>query len=50
MKPYGSVRIARMWYAERTYPVLMCLVNPDGLNCRDLLVGVVLELTSWLTV
>jgi hypothetical protein len=27
-----------------------CVNNPEGLNRRDLLEGVVSELTSWLTV
>jgi hypothetical protein len=39
-----------MWWGIRTNPVLKCFVNPEGLNCDDLLDGVVPELVSWLTV
>jgi hypothetical protein len=46
MKPHGSIRVIRMWCDERTDTVLRCFVNPDGLNCGDLLVNVVPELTS----
>jgi hypothetical protein len=28
----------------------LSFINPEGLSCGDLLVGVVLELMSWLTV
>jgi hypothetical protein len=30
-------------------PVLKCFDNPAGLNCEDLLVGIILELASSLT-
>jgi hypothetical protein len=33
-----------------TDPILRCFVNPEGLSYEDLLDGMVLELTSWLTV
>jgi hypothetical protein len=39
-----------MWCGIRTDPVLRCFVDSEGLNYRDLLLGVVLELASWLTV
>jgi hypothetical protein len=41
MKPHGSVWIVRMWCNERTNPILRCFINPEGLNCGDLLLGVV---------
>jgi hypothetical protein len=50
MKPHGSIRVVRMWCGEHTYPILRCFVNPKGLNYGGLLVGMVLELVSWLTV
>jgi hypothetical protein len=50
MKPHGSIWVVRMWYDMRTDPVLRCFDNPEGLSCGDLLVGMVPELTSWLTV
>jgi hypothetical protein len=46
MKPLGSVRVVRMWYGIHTDPVLRCFMDTEGLNYRDLLVGVVPELTS----
>jgi hypothetical protein len=39
-----------MWCGIRTDPVLRCFMNQEGLNYGDLLVGVVPELVSWLTV
>jgi hypothetical protein len=48
MKPHSSVRLVRKWCSMRTDPVLRCFDNPDGLNCGDLLVGVVLELANGL--
>jgi hypothetical protein len=50
MRPHCSIRVVRMWCSKCTDPVLRCFVNPKGLNCGDLLVGVVLELMSWLTI
>jgi hypothetical protein len=50
MKSHGSVRVVRMWDKIHTDPVLRCFMDPEGLNCGDLLVGMVLELMSWLTV
>jgi hypothetical protein len=50
MKSHSSVRVVRMWCGICTDPILWCFVNLEGLNYEDLLVGVVLELTSWLTV
>jgi hypothetical protein len=50
MKFHGSIWVIRMWCEIHTDPVLRCFVNMEGLSCGDLLVGVVLELTSWLTV
>jgi hypothetical protein len=49
MKPHSSIRFVRMWCGEHTNPVLKCFPNSERLNCGDLLVGMVLELTSWLT-
>jgi hypothetical protein len=39
-----------MWCGSHTNPVLRCFINLEGLNYRDLLVGVVHEFTSCLTV
>jgi hypothetical protein len=50
MKSHDSVWVVRIWCGIHTDPILRCFVDPEGLNCRDLLVGVVPELTSWLTV
>jgi hypothetical protein len=50
MKPHGSVRVIKMWCGVRTDPVLRCFDNPEGLDYRDLLVGVVPEFVNWLTV
>jgi hypothetical protein len=50
MKPHGSVWVVRMWCGNCSNPILMCFAIQEGLNYGDLLVGVVLELTSWLTV
>jgi hypothetical protein len=49
MKLHGSVRVARMWCGRCTNSVLRCFSNLEALNCGELLVGVVLELTNWLT-
>jgi hypothetical protein len=49
MKLHGSVRVARMWCGRCTNSVLNCFSNLEALNCGELLVGVVLELTNWLT-
>jgi hypothetical protein len=50
MKHHGSVRVIRMWCGVCTDPVLMCFDDPEGLSYEDLLVSVVPELSSWLTV
>jgi hypothetical protein len=50
MKSHGSIRVVRMWCRICTDPVLRCFVNPEGPNCRDLLVGVVPDLVSWLAI
>jgi hypothetical protein len=39
-----------MWCGMRTDPVLRCFDNPEGLRCGYLLVNIVPELSSWLTV
>jgi hypothetical protein len=50
MKPHGSIRVVKKWCDNRTNPVLKCFDNPEGLNYGDLLVGIVLKLSRWLTV
>jgi hypothetical protein len=50
MKPLSSIWVVRMWFDTCTDPVLSCFNNLMGLNCVDLLVGIVPELSSWLTV
>jgi hypothetical protein len=46
MKLLDSIRVLRMWCGIRTDPVLRCFDDPEGLNCGDLLVGVVPGLSS----
>jgi hypothetical protein len=46
MKPHGSIQVVRMWCKIHTNTVLRCFDNPDELNCENLLVGVVPELSS----
>jgi hypothetical protein len=41
MKSHNSICVGRMWCKILTDPVLRCFVNPKGLSCGDLLVGVV---------
>jgi hypothetical protein len=50
MKSNGSIQVVRMWCRIHTDPILRCFINPEGLSHVDLLVGVVPELTSWLTI
>jgi hypothetical protein len=50
MKPHGSIQVVIMWCGIHTNPVLRCFVDTKELSYGDLLVGVVPELTSWLTV
>jgi hypothetical protein len=50
MKSHSSIWVVRRWYGMRTNPVLRCFDNPEGLNYRDLLFGIVPEFLSWLTV
>jgi hypothetical protein len=50
MKPHSSVRVVRMWYGVRIDLILWCFNNLDGLNCGDLLVGIVPGLLSWLMI
>jgi hypothetical protein len=47
---YGSVWIVRMWCGIRTDPILRYFDNLEGLNNRNMLVGVVPKLLRWLTV
>jgi hypothetical protein len=39
-----------MWCSVCTDPILRCFDDLKGLNYRDLILGVVPELSSWLTV
>jgi hypothetical protein len=50
MKSHSSIWVIRIWCGIHTDPILRCFVDPEGLNYGDLLVGVVPELMSWLTV
>jgi hypothetical protein len=50
MKSHGSVKVVIMWCGISTNPVLRCFLDSEGLNYRDLLVSVIPELTTWLTV
>jgi hypothetical protein len=46
MKPHGSIRVVRKWCDMRTDRILKCFDNPEGLNCRYTLVGIVHELAN----
>jgi hypothetical protein len=50
MKSHSSMRVVRMWCIIHTDLILRCFVNLEGLSSKDLLVGVVPELVSRLTV
>jgi hypothetical protein len=50
MKPHGSIRVFRKWCRMSIDPILRYFDNPEGLNYENLLVGVVLEFSSWLMV
>jgi hypothetical protein len=42
-----SSGLPELWCGIHTDPILRCLVNPEGLNCEDLLDGVVPKFASW---
>jgi hypothetical protein len=46
MKSHGFIRVVRTWCGIHTGPIIMYFVDPEGLNCGDLLVGVAPELVS----
>jgi hypothetical protein len=48
MKSPGSIWVVRKWCKICTDPILKCFVNLEGLSCRDLIVGILPELMSWL--
>jgi hypothetical protein len=50
MKPHSSIWVVRMWCGICTNPILRCFDNPEGLNYKNMLVGMVPKLSSWLTV
>jgi hypothetical protein len=50
LKPHGSIWVVRMWCDMHIDPVLRCFDNLEWLSYRDLLVSVVSELVSWLTI
>jgi hypothetical protein len=50
MKPLSSIWVVRMWCGAHTKPILSCFDKPELLNCADMQVGVVPELSSQLTV
>jgi hypothetical protein len=50
IRPHDSVRVVRMLYGICIDPILRCFVDPKGLSYGDLLVGVVPDLMSWLTI
>jgi hypothetical protein len=50
IKSHGSIRVLKMWCGIPTDLVHRCFVNPDGLSCGALVVGMVLKFVSWLTV
>jgi hypothetical protein len=50
MKLCGSIWVVRIRCGICTDLVLWCFDNPEGLSYEKLLVGVIPELSSWLTV
>jgi hypothetical protein len=48
MKPHDSVQVVKKWWGVRTDPVVRCFNNPERLNCRDSLVGIVPEFPSFI--
>jgi hypothetical protein len=50
MKPHGFVQVVRIWCGVLTNRILMCFNNLEGLNYRDLLVGIDLKVVNWLIV
>jgi hypothetical protein len=50
MKLHGSVWVVRVWHDICTDPILECFDILEGLSCGKLLVSMVPELSSWLTV
>jgi hypothetical protein len=50
MKPHGSVRVLKICCGICTDPILRCFDNLKGLSCGNLLVGMVPDLSSWLTI
>jgi hypothetical protein len=48
MKPHNYVWVVRKWCGMRTDHILRCFDNLEGLNSRDLLVGIVSELANGL--
>jgi hypothetical protein len=50
MKPHVFVWVVKMRCGIHTNPIVWYFDNLEGLSCRDLLVIVVPELTSWLMV
>jgi hypothetical protein len=50
MKSHGSVWVVIMLCRISIDPVIRCYVDPEGLNYGDLIVNVLPELMSWLTV
>jgi hypothetical protein len=41
MKPHGSVRVVRLGCGKCTNSVIRCFISSEGLNCRDMLEGMV---------
>jgi hypothetical protein len=50
MNPHASIQVVRIWCVIRIDPVLRCFDKPEGLSREYLLVGMVPELSSWLTI
>jgi hypothetical protein len=42
--------LLELWCIIHIDPILRCFVNPEGLNYKDLLEGVVAKLVSWLMI
>jgi hypothetical protein len=50
MNSHSSIQVVRMWYGIHIDPVLSCFMDLEQPNYRDLIVGVIPELTSWLMI
>jgi hypothetical protein len=50
LKPHGSVSVVRVWRGICADPILGCFDSPKGLSYGNLLISMVLKLSTWLMV